>query len=706
MGDTTNAIPDETTPAVTVSVSDFYMGKYEVNKVLWDEVRTWGLANGYTDLASGSAKALTHPVHTLHWFDVIKWCNARSEMEGLNPCYAANGTVLRTGSIIPTVNWIANGYRLPTEAEWEKAARGGVASQRFPWGNTISHANANFWNAGSEIYQSGSAAYHPTYTTGSQPYTAPVGSFPANGYGLYEMTGNVAEWCWDLHHTTLQNWARDPRGGIYGPTRVYRGGSWNFSAFGCQIANRFKLTEHTARNDTGFRIARSFIGAQVMSPTIVRGPEAVTIIRGSSAILSVEANGVGPLSYQWYRGSNRATASLVGENSPSLYVNGGGSYWVRVSNAAGTVDSAIGTVTESRPVISGSTTIVTGQNATLAVDVASTAPLTFQWYQGSIGDTNAPVGTNSANFTSPALNASTDYWVRVTDSTGYEYFVAVTVLVVNAIPSDMSVIPAGNFTMGNSQELESNALAITVYVSSFYMGKYEVSKALWDEVRLWALSNGYTSLAEGSGKGSLHPVHTLDWWNMIMWCNARSEMEGLTPCYTVNGEVMRSASEDIEVNWNANGYRLPTEAEWEKAARGGVSGKRYPWGTDTIEHSQANYSSAGTNDGNLSGSAGYHPTYAVGNFPYTSPVGSFAENGYGLYDMAGNLSEWCWDGASGTLFDGAVDPRGQSVNFWRVLRGGNWDHSQYYCRNSYRSSETKNDAGSTIGFRVARSSVP
>jgi formylglycine-generating enzyme len=247
----TNAGTDPDFGAYSLTVSAFYMDKYPVTQTLWDEVKTWSDSNGYSYDNTGLGKAANHPVHTVNWYDVVKWCNARSEKAGLTPAYytdAGYTTVFRTGTVSgvdpPYVNGSADGYRLPTDAEWEYAARGGAVSKRFPWGDSdnISHARANYRAVGGYAYDdSDGDDFHPTYNDAVFPYTSPVGDFAANGYGLYDMAGNVFEWCYSWYP------------GLEVPSRVFRGGSWAYTAGDGRVGVRPNDTPDYADSDIGFR---------------------------------------------------------------------------------------------------------------------------------------------------------------------------------------------------------------------------------------------------------------------------------------------------------------------------------------------------------------------------------------------------------------------------------------------------------------------
>lgn len=277
---------------------------------------------------------------------------------------------------------------------------------------------------------------------------------------------------------------------------------------------------------------------------------------------------------------------------------------------------------------------------------------------------------------------------------------------------DMVLIPGGTFQMGNSFTGEGSSDEVPVHsvtVNAFYLQSVEVTKAQWDTVRIWgaASDRGYTDLLEGGGKAANHPVHSISWYTVVKWCNARSQMENLTPCYTVGGVTYKTGSSAPDCNWSASGYRLPSEAEWERAARGGLSGRRFPWG-DTIMHSLANYTSSSSYAYDVSPTRGPHPTYEFNDPPFTSPVGSFEPYGYGLYDITGNLWEWCWDRYSSVYYSSSPlsNPRGHTSNSFRVVRGGRWANYADNCRTASRLEYDPGRSLLSVGFRPARSSVP
>jgi len=235
---------------------------------------------------------------------------------------------------------------------------------------------------------------------------------------------------------------------------------------------------------------------------------------------------------------------------------------------------------------------------------------------------------------------------------------------------EMVVIPGGSFMMGSRDGERDEAPVHRVQIGSFLMDQYEVRQS---EFRKYQLPD------PSHFKDPKHPLEQINWTDAALYCNERSLAEGLEPCYD---------EETWRCNFDADGYRLPTEAEWEYACRAGTN-SAYSFGD--AARKLPDYAWFADNSGET-----------------THAAGQKKPNAWGLYDMHGNVAEWCNDWYAETYYERSPtqDPRGPDSGEERVLRGGAWNSSASSCRSAYRSSDPSLDdtclASDAIGFRCVR----
>ncbi|MCH5149153.1 MAG: formylglycine-generating enzyme family protein [Spirochaetales bacterium] len=253
---------------------------------------------------------------------------------------------------------------------------------------------------------------------------------------------------------------------------------------------------------------------------------------------------------------------------------------------------------------------------------------------------------------------------------------------------NMILITGGTFNMGSPETenwREKDELLHPVTLDSFYISRYEVTQEEYERVM---------KKNPSSFKGKLLPVENVTWYDAVHFCNALSAAEGLSPVYEVSGDR-------VVWNRNADGYRLPTEAEWEFAARAGTqtpfSSEKAPGDSDAnfYAHYPYNIEQNYFNDSVLDTRPGHYRQHTV-------EVGSFKPNGSGLYDVHGNVSEWCWDFYGNYSIGAAKNPTGAEKGSARIARGGGWNDFGKHLRCAYRSSQIPDEASLSCGIRVAK----
>ena len=575
MGDKEN--DDETIH--TVTLSNFLLAK---NELTFDEFDAFCKATGRAlpgDEGWGRGK---RPVINVDWYDAIEYCNWRSGQEGLQAVYSIDKNSKDSNNLdsifsitSDTKKWqvitsrSANGYRLPTEAEWEYAARARGKKVRFGNGKDIADPKEINFDASSEYREAYSIVDEYRHKT------LPLGSFSPNTLDLFDMSGNVWEWCGDWYGPYPTSASSDPQGATGGSSRVIRGGSWIGRPANVRVASRYFFRPDYRLYDIGFRLARAII-----SPEKQRELET------------------------WNKIPKNDLSSLEGyirDNTQSSFVE------------------------EAQHLIA-------------------------------------------------SIQKARDHMV---------------------------LVKGGTFEMGDvmGDKGASNEKVHIVTLSNFLLAKNELTI---DEYDVFCIATGRELPSDsGWGRGS-RPVINVDWYDAIEYCNWRSGQEGLQPVYSINKnskDSNNSSTSDtkkwlVTTSRSADGYRLPTEAEWEYAARAGGKKVRFGNGKDIADPKEINFNA----------SSEYKTAYSiVGEYRQkTLPVGSFSPNTLDLFDMSGNVYEWCGDWYDAYPSSASNDPQGATGGSYRVFRGGSWLHVPAYVCVADRLSFTPDYRGNGLGFRLAR----
>ena len=659
----------------TVTLSPFVMGQYEVTQELYEAVMRSNPSKFKDNQAVGETQKL-RPVEQVTWYQAVAFCNKLTEILDIKDAggnidyvyykentfqtvYDATDAANETTPYMKPIG-DSKGYRLPTEAEWEFAARGGNAAAEawkyaFAGVQTTNTNPSNFESATTD----GNLANYGWYKDNSESKTHEVGRKTANSLGLFDMSGNVWEWCWDWYATVGTETVTNPTGSASGSIRVSRGSSWRDNAYDCAVSYRRTFNPNSAdAYYLGFRACRSVDVAVLES-------------------ISVHSS---------------KTYYNIGEN-------------VSESDITVTAHFSNGTLQN-----------VTGYTISPATFTAEgTSSVTISYTFGGI--------TKTAEYDVTVINVVNGYAPNGNliinrtecEKTGEQVIVPAGTTATVAMNDDSSW---SMYYSGSGEKYKGVFIKNrTVKLYPYAMGKYEVTQELYEAVMGSNPSNFKDNQAAGETQ-KLRPVEKVSWYQAVAFCNKLTEILDIKDAggnidYVYYKENTFQTPYDATAATNketpymkpigmSKGYRLPTEAEWEFAARGGDS-QAEAWkyafaGVQTTHADPSNFASA-TTDGNLAN----YGWYKDNSESKTHEVGRKTANSLGLFDMSGNVWEWCWDWYATVGTETVTNPTGSASGSIRVHRGGSWYNYAYSCAVSNRRFTTPDNATIYLGFRVCRS---
>jgi len=791
--------PDETQHQVTLT-SDFEIQNVEVTQAQFKAALGYNPSK-FTACGTGC------PVEQVTWHEAAAYCNALSAKQGLASCYTCVGsgpTIVCQEADAFTAGGIYGcpGYRLPTEAEWEYAYRAGSTSPLYN-GSITSCTGTD-----------ATASKIGWYDKISGKTTHPVGQKTANKHGLYDMAGNVWEWCNDWHlSATSTSAVTDPWGAKISAWREERGGSWNNAAAGLRAANRAK-NKPTARHDhIGFRPVRTLPRKPVVHWTLDDGGGITAKDSGKGIHNGVITNAnwvdgvtgkalrfdgikakVLPSTYKpvwkstdsftlsvWAKPKHTGLVQLtmlgyenISIGQVSLFFSAKGAVGFYLRDGKKTIAYASG----KDRYLDGRWHLVTGvrdakakklrlyvdgvldkevtDTLTGTINASKLMPLTIganaytntfkHFFKGDLDDVRVYDSALSAGQVKLLFNSAPSCGDKIKNgheadvdcggprckkcadskkctapsdclsgvctnkacAKGCAHQPVSTDCHKDAAGVEWCQVPGGCFQMGSSTGEKCHGGNETLHQvtlsGSFVVQRTEATQAQYKAAL------GF-NLRHFGNCGATCPEERVSWKRAAAYCNALSTKAGLAQCYTCTGGGSTISCDEAAAYAGAKiyscpGFRLPTEAEWEYAYRAGSTGAYYTGANLACNGKDANASNIAWYKENSDASyAGCETdgTRCIG----PQPVGNKAANAWGLYDMAGNVWEWCNDWYTTSYGTSPkLDPWGKAKGTQRVLRSGGFNSPAQHMRAASRFSQPPSNFNQSMGVRCVRSLTP